>query len=302
MMKTLNLFFKIGVISLVMSACVSKNGNYDAAGTFEATEIIVSSEANGKIMVFDIQEGQDLKAGQKVGYIDSLQLFLRKKQILTSIRATESRRPEIHKQIAVIEQQIVTQRIEKERIEKLLVANAANQKQLDDINAQISLLQKQSDAQKSSLAVTTNGISEDAAALSVQVEQLIDQLKKCQIINPISGVVLAKYTEPNELATMGKPLYKIADIKNMILRAYITSDQLSQIRINQQVKVFVDFGKNGIKEYTGTIAWVSSKSEFTPKTIQTKDERANSVYAVKISVPNDGYLKIGMYGEIKIVK
>ncbi len=297
-MKTLNLL-SIAAFSLVMFACGSKNGKYDAAGTFEATEIIVSSEANGKILAFNIQEGQDLKANQNIGYIDSLQLFLRKKQIITSIRATESRRPEIQKQIAVIEQQIATQQTEKLRVEKLLKANAANQKQLDDINAQLSLLQKQLDAQKSSFAVTINGISEDAAALSVQVEQLNDQLRKCQIINPIKGVVLAKYTEANELALPGKSLYKIADIENMIFRAYITSNQLTKLKIGQDVKVYADFGEE-TREYKGKVDWISSKSEFTPKTIQTKDERANLVYALKIAVKNDGFLKIGMYGQVNL--
>lgn len=300
-MKTLK-YFIIGTVSFLLFSCNNNDGNYDASGTFEATEIIISSEVNGKVLDFDITEGQTLEANQKVGYIDSMQVYLRKKQLLNQIKAIKSRRPEIQKQIAVIEQQIATLKNEKNRIETLLKANAANQKQLDDINAQISLLGKQLDAQKSSLAIASNGITEDASTLEVQIEQLNDQLKKCQIINPLNGIVLAKYTEKNELAMPGKALYKIADINDMILRVYVTSSQLSQIKIGQQVKVFVDFGEDDTKEYPGEITWISNKSEFTPKTIQTKDERANTVYAMKIAVRNDGFLKIGMYGEIKIAE
>jgi len=291
----------LGTAAIIVSSCTNKNGNYDASGTFEATEIIVSSEGTGKILSFDVEEGQTLKANQQVGTIDSVQLYLRKKQMQQNINAVKSRHPEIQKQIAVIEQQIATQKNEKLRIENLVKANAANQKQLDDISAQISLLEKQLEAQKSSLIITTKGLNEDVSTIEVQIEQLNDQLEKCRINNPIDGTVLVKYTEENELAVPGKALYKVADINKMILRAYITTSQLSQIKIGQDVKVFADSGDDNTKEYTGTISWISSKSEFTPKTIQTKDERANTVYAVKIAVPNDGYLKIGMYGEIKII-
>lgn len=297
-MKTFNYFIPF-MLMLSLFSCKNSDGNYDASGTFEATEIIVSSEANGKIKELNIEEGQELKANQQVGYIDSLQLFLSKKQLEYTIRAMESRRPEIAKQIAVYEQQIATQQTEKTRVQKLLKANVANEKQLDDINAQIAFLQKQLTAQKSSLTISNKGITEDAATMGVQVAQLKDQLEKCRIVNPIDGTVLVKYTEQDELATQGKPLYAIADIKNMILRAYVSSNQLSQVKIGQQVKVFIDYGKDNSKEYKGKITWISNKSEFTPKTIQTKDERANTVYAVKIAVKNDGYIKIGMYGDVK---
>lgn len=298
-MKTLK-FLIVNIIALIAVSCGNGNGDYAASGTFEATEIIVSAEANGKIMVFNIEEGQTLEANQQVGYIDSVQLFLRKKQLLCNIKAMESRRPAVKKQIAVYEQQIATQKREKARVEKLLKAKAANKKQLDDINAQIAFLEKQLDATRSSLSITNNGITQDAATLSVQIAQLDDQLQKCKIINPINGTVLVKYVEKSELAVQGKPLYTVANIKNMILRAYITASQLSQMKIGQEVKVFTDFEEGDTKEYTGKITWISSQSEFTPKTIKTKDERDNSVYAVKIAVKNDGYLKIGMYGEVKI--
>ena len=268
----------------ILSSCGNKNGDYDASGTFEATEIIVSSEGNGKILAFNVEEGQVLQANEKVGFIDSLQLFLRKKQLETNIKAVKSRRPETQKQ----------------RIERLLKANAANQKQLDDINAQIAYLEKQLEAQKSNLNITSNSINEDAATLQVQIEQLNDQLKKCQIINPIKGTVLVKYAEKDEVTAQGKALYKIADTDNMILRAYITADQLTKVKLGQTVEVYADYGADDNKKYSGTISWISDKAEFTPKTIQTRDERANLVYAVKIAVKNDGMLKIGMYGEVKL--
>ena len=282
----------------LLQSCGHSKTEHDATGTFEATEIVVSSEANGKIISFQIDEGQTLTANQKIGAIDSIQLYLRKKQLATNIGSIESRRPEIDKQIAAIEQQIATQKHEKQRIERLLKANAANQKNLDDINAQIAVLEKQLDAQKSTLTNTNRGINDDAEGVQLQIAQLNDQLKKCQIINPINGSVLVKYAEENEVTTIGKPLYKIADTKTMILRAYITADQLTKIKIGQKVNVFSDFGEDNSKQYAGTITWISNKAEFTPKTIQTRDERANLVYAVKIEVKNDGLLKIGMYGEI----
>ncbi len=288
------------IASLVLIAsCGNKNGDYDASGTFEATEIIISSEANGKILMFNVEEGQRLQAGEKVGYIDSLQLYLKKQQLEANIRAVEARRPEVKKQIAAIEQQIATQINERQRVQNLLKANAANQKQLDDINASIELLQRQLEAQKSTLTITSSGITQDAATLEVQVAQLEDQLKKCQIINPVSGTVLVKYAEVNEITMQGKALYKIADLDHMFLRAYITSDQLTKVKLGQTVKIYADYG-DGNKEYDGIISWISDQAEFTPKTIQTRDERANLVYAVKISVKNDGYLKIGMYGEVKL--
>lgn len=297
-MKTIK-YLIITIVAVFFTACSDKKEAYDASGTFEATTTIVSSEVTGKILSFDIEEGQVLKAHQSIGYIDSVQIYLHKRQLVKSIQAIKSRHPDVQKQIAVFEQQIATQKIEKIRIENLLKAKAANQKQLDDINAYIALLEKQLAAQKSSLTITSKGLDEDVLTLEVQVEQLNDQLKKCQIINPIEGTVLVKYTEVNELAMPGKVLYKIADLENMYFRAYITSSQLTKIKIGQNVDVFADFGDEK-RAYVGKVEWISSKSEFTPKTIQTQDERANLVYAVKIAVKNDGYLKIGMYGQVKL--
>lgn len=292
-----NLLFATSL--MILSSCGDKKEDFDASGTFEADEITVSSESNGRILSLNISEGQNIEAGYLSGEIDSVQIFLKKKQLINSIKAIESRRPEIKKQIAVIEQQISTQKKERSRIEQLLQANVANKKQLDDINASIYLLEKQLEAQRSTLSITSNGITEEVSTMMVQIEQLEDQLKKCKITNPIKGTVLVKYTNAGELAVQGKAIYKIADISNMTLKAYITSYQLTQIKIGQEVKVFADYGDD-YREYKGKVTWISSKAEFTPKTIQTRDERANLVYAIKVMVKNDDFLKIGMYGQIKI--
>ncbi|MCF0071001.1 HlyD family efflux transporter periplasmic adaptor subunit [Dyadobacter sp. CY261] len=300
------------IMVAVLTACNGKENPYDASGTFEAVETIVSAEATGRIMVLNLEEGQQLTAGQTVGYIDSLQLYLRKKQLEAQIRATGSRVPDIVAQTNVYKQQIAVSQVrldnlihEQKRIQNLLKADAATPKQLDDINAQVEELQKQLEvirkqdaAQTSVLKTQTSGLRADVLPLYVQIEQINDQLAKSRIINEVGGTVLTKYAEANEVATAGKPLYKIADLSTIILRAYVTGDQLTGIKLNQQVKVLVDDVNGKYRESQGTIEWISNKAEFTPKTIQTKDERANLVYAVKIRVKNDGYLKIGMYGEV----
>lgn len=292
-------FIYIIAAFLVLASCKNNDEQYDASGTFEATEIMVSAEVSGKILEFGMLEGQTLEQQQVVAAIDSVQLYLKKQQLLAGMSALKARRPEVSKQIAAIEQQITSAKTEKQRIENLVNANAANQKTLDDINAQIAVLEKQLLAQKSTLESSNEGISGDLASMEIQVAQLTDQLKKCRITSPINGTLLAKYAEVGELAMPGKALFKVADLQNMVLRAYITSDQLTQLKIGQAVKVFADFGDE-TREYSGTIRWISGKAEFTPKTIQTKNERANLVYAVKIAVKNDGYLKIGMYGQVKL--
>jgi HlyD family secretion protein len=283
---------------LFLISCGKKDVIYDASGIFEATEIMVSSEGTGKIIRFDIVEGQHVKTNELLGQIDTVQLSLKKLQLMATIKAMQSRRPEVQKQIAAIQQQISTSKSELLRFEKLVKANAANQKQLDDLNAQVAVLEKQVAAQKSSLEIANRGISEDVSTLEIQVAQIDDLLQKCRICSPIEGTILLKYAEAGELANTGRALCKVADMENLYLRTYLTSDQLSQVKLGQIVSLFADFGSNS-KEYSGTIIWISDKSEFTPKTIQTKNERANLVYAVKISVKNDGYLKLGMYGQVK---
>ena len=296
-MKTTNLIFT-AVALLFFCACSNKNGKYDATGSFEATEIIVSSEATGKILQFDITEGQQLSKGQHVGIIDSTQLYLQKMSLMTNMRGVRAQNPNIGAQTASIEQQIETLRSERERTQKLIQANAANKKQLDDINSQINVLQKQLSAQTSALQKSSAGISAQSSALEIQVAQLEDRLEKCTIISPISGTVLNKYAQQGELANIGTPLFKIADTQEMVLRAYITNDQLARIKLNDSVTVHADAGNGEMKSYPGKIQWISDKAEFTPKTIQTKNERENLVYALKIAVKNDGFLKIGMYGEV----
>ena len=296
-MKRLSSYTLIATALLGLAACNRGDGNFDATGTFEATEILVSSEANGKIMELNIEEGDRLDAGAMVGYIDSTQLYLKKMQLSAGLRSVDIRKPDIRKQIAALEQQIATARTEQQRMENLVKAKAGNQKQVDDIVNNIKYLQKQLDAQYSTLNKTTGGVDAEAESILYQIMQLDDQLQKSRIVTPQAGTVLVKYAEPGEVTAAGKPLYKIADTDLLYLRAYITADQLSTLKQGQTVRVFADYGADEQREYPGTITWISDKSEFTPKGIQTKDERANLVYAIKIAVKNDGYLKIGQYGE-----
>lgn len=298
MMRT-NKYLLFTASFVILTACGNGKSDYDASGTFEATEVIVSSEANGKIMQFNVEEGQLLEADKEVGRIDTLQLYLKKMQLLASGKAVANKSMDINKQIAATKEQISKAEYEKKRNENLLKENAATQKQIDDINTQIAVLKKQLEAQVSTLQRGNASVTEESSAYEIQVAQLDDQLRKCHITSPINGTVLAKYAEKGELATQGKPLFKVADVQKMFLRAYITADQLTQLKLGDKVKVFSDLGDNDRREYEGVITWISDKSEFTPKTIQTRDERANLVYAMKIAVKNDGYLKIGMYGEME---
>lgn len=294
-MKTILLFS----FALALTACGGNRDDFDATGAFESTEIIVSSEANGKIMEMNLQEGDRLEAGAVLGYIDSTQLYLQKKQLEAGLRGVDIAKPDIRKQIASLEQQIAVARSEQQRMENLVKAKAGNQKQVDDIANNIKVLQKQLDAQRSTLGKTTGSADAEAESIVYQIMRLDDQLMKSRIVNPQAGTVLVKYAEPGEVTAAGKPLYKIADTEILYLRAYPTADQLTRLKLGQAVRVFADFGREERREYPGTITWISDKSEFTPKGIQTKDERANLVYAVKIAVRNDGYLKIGQYGETK---
>jgi HlyD family secretion protein len=283
-------------------ACGSGADNYDATGTFEATEVTVSAEAAGRLLFLDVEEGSQLTAGAEVGIIDTVQLALKKLQLEASMKSVQSQRPDLNKQVAATKQQIATAEREKRRVENLLKAGAANQKQLDDIHSEIAVLQKQLTAQTSSLQNNVQSLTDQGTSVAVQVAQVADQLAKCHISSPINGTVLARYAEAGELASIGKPLFKIADVEQMYLRAYITSAQLAEVKLGDKVTVFADYGDEIRKEYAGVITWISSRSEFTPKTIQTKDERANLVYAIKVLVQNDGGLKIGMYGGMNLQK
>ena len=284
-------------VSLLTLSC-SKEAEFDAQGTFEATEVVVSSEAAGRILNFDIEEGMTIVANQAVGTIDSLQLHLQRKQLIAQQSALLTSRPDVKKQVASLREQIVKQKSELRRVDNMLSDGAATQKQKDDIEAQIKILEGQLEATLSTLDKNTSTINDNSVALEAQIAALDDRISKCSILSPVGGTVLVKYAEAGELASVGKPLMKIADLKNIYLRAYFTSDQLANIKLGDEVKVVADFGGEERYDYTGRVAWISSESEFTPKTIQTKDSRANLVYAVKIAIENDGRLKIGLAGEV----
>jgi len=292
-------FCLLGLAAFTLASCGNGNVTYDASGTFEATETIVSAEANGRLEEFSVTEGQTLAAGSVVGSIDSVQLWLRKKQLEAQITAVLSRRPQIAAQVASLQEQLVGAQREQARLVKLVQADAATPKQYDDATTQVQVIKKQIDAVYATLNTSTQSISEESMPLRVQIEQLNDQLAKCTLVNPVSGTVLSTYAERHEVTGVGKALYKIADLSTIYLRAYVSGGQFSQVELGQRVNVIVDNGPDATRTLQGTIAWISDKAEFTPKTIQTKDERANLVYAVKIKVKNDGKLKIGMYGEVK---
>lgn len=290
---------KIMYVALaVLAVSCGKEAEFDAQGTFEATEVVVSSEASGRIMRLDAEEGTQVLANAVVGEIDSLQLDLQRKQLIAQQTALLGSRPDVQKQVATIKEQIAKQKVELTRFANMLKDGATTQKQYDDMEAHLRVLESQLDATLSTLTKNTVTINNNSAALEAQILALEDRIAKCRVVSPVSGTVLVKYAEVGELATMGKPLFKVADLDKIYLRAYFTSEQLSNVKLGDTVKVIADFGAEERFEYEGTITWIASESEFTPKTIQTKDSRANLVYAVKIAVKNDGRLKIGLAGEV----
>lgn len=286
-------------LPLLTAAC-GRSGDFDATGTFEATEVVVSAEAAGRILRFDAEEGDVLEAGRQVGAIDTVQLYLQKLQLERQRASVVSNRPDIAKQAASLREQIAKQQTERRRIENLLRDGAATTKQLDDIDAQIKVLNGQLEAQLSTLRNNAASIDENSSSIDLQIARIEDQLAKCRIASPVAGTVLAKYSEAGELASVGRPLMKVADLDRIYLRAYFTSDQLAGLKLGQEVTVTADFGGDSRIDYPGRIVWIASESEFTPKTIQTRDSRANLVYAAKIAVENDGRLKIGLYGEVRL--
>ena len=286
------------IAAVVLAASCGTEAEFDAQGMFEATEIVVSSEATGRILNFEVEEGMAVEANQMVGAIDSVQLHLQRKQLVAQQAALRGSRPDVKKQVAALREQIAKQKEELRRVENMLKDGAATKKQKDDIEAQIKILEGQLEATLSTLDKNTSTINNNSAALEAQIAALDDRISKCRVISPVGGTVLVKYAEAGELASVGKPLMKIADLDNIYLRAYFTSDQLAKVNLGDEVKVVADFGGEERYDYTGRVAWISSESEFTPKTIQTKDSRANLVYAVKIAVENDGRLKIGLAGEV----
>ena len=287
------------LLLLILAGC-SRSQSFDATGTFEATEITVSAEASGRILAFDVNEGDRIAQGQTVGTIDTVQLYLQKMQLERQIASVRSNRPDISKQVTALREQIAQQEAERTRIKRLLDDGAATTKQLDDIDASLKILNGQLEATLSTLRNNTASIDENSSSIELQIAQVEDRLAKCRIVSPVTGTVLAKYAETGELASTGRPLMKVADLDHIYLRAYFTSEQLAALQLGQEVTVTADFGADEQYEYPGHIIWIASESEFTPKNIQTRNTRANLVYAVKIAVENDGRLKIGLYGEVNL--
>jgi len=294
---------KLTVITLLfvalLAGCRNENMDSDASGTFEATEVIVSAEANGKLLSLNIEEGQLVKKDELVGSIDSAALYLSKLQLLQNQKAILAGRQDVKTQLESLRRELANAQADQKRIENLVKGQVASQKQLDDANLRIDVLKAKIDAQQNMMNTGNNALTEQGKTIVAQLNVLEDQLRRCRVINPVDGTVLTKYTEAFEITGVGKPLYKVADLTQVILRAYITNDQQSKIKIGQKVNVLVDNGDKDMRSYEGLVQWVNDKAEFTPKTIQTKEERANLVYALKIAVKNDGLLKIGMYGEVK---
>ena len=287
-------------LTLLVSSCGSSDKEFDATGIFEATEVTVSAEATGRLMAFDVTEGSRVNADRQVGLIDTIQLQLKAEQVGATRESFANQRPNVQAQIAAMRQQLVKAQLERTRTAALLKDGAATRKQMDDADNAVRVLKSQLEAQVSMLNNSTRSLNSQMSGADIQRYQVLDQLKKCHITSPITGTILEKYAEQGEFAFIGKPLFKVADVDQMYLRAYITSAQLAKVKVGQRVKVFSDYGTDTRKSYDGTVTWISSRAEFTPKTILTDDERADLVYAVKIAVKNDGYIKIGMYGEVKL--
>lgn len=287
------------LLLLILAGC-SRSESFDATGTFEATEVTVSAEASGRILAFNVNEGDRIEQGQTVGTIDTVQLYLQKMQLERQIASVRSNRPDISKQVTALQEQIAQQETERTRVKRLLDDGAATTKQLDDIDALLKILNGQLEATLSTLRNNTASIDENSSSIELQIAQVEDRLAKCRIVSPVTGTVLAKYAETGELASTGRPLMKVADLDHIYLRAYFTSEQLAALQLGQEVTVTADFGADEQYEYPGHIIWIASESEFTPKNIQTRNTRANLVYAVKIAVENDGRLKIGLYGEVNL--
>lgn len=297
-MKKKNILSLCAAIA-VLTACSSGEKDYDASGVFETTEVIVSAKATGEILSLNVEEGQDVKRNEMLGLIDTLQLSLHDQQLAANQSAADSKRLDANRQVASIRQQIINLQKEKKRFSDLLAANAATQKQVDDISYQIEVLQRQLAATQEQIGSNNQSAGNQSMGIKAQRAQTEDQIRKAHITSPITGTVLTKYAEQGEYATPGRALFKVGDISRMRLRAYITAPQLTTLKVGQKVKVFADMGETESKAYEGTVEWISDKAEFTPKTIQTRDERANLVYAIKVAVKNDGMIKRGMYGDVK---
>lgn len=287
-----------GIIIALLTGCGQKEAGPDAYGNFESVETVVSARAEGNLERFLVEEGQLINASQEVGLVDTVQLYLKKQQLTYSRKSLQDKLPNIQPELDVLHQQITVQQREKERTQNLLDVGAATAKQLDDINAQIQILQRQLAARRAALNTQTSSTLSESGPLKAQIAQIDDQLRKSRIVNPEKGIVLVKYAEPGETVRYGTPLYKIANMDEIILRAFVAGDQLNRVRIGQNVNVRIDVAGDAYKYFPGIVEWVSSQAEFTPKIIQTKEERVNMVYAIKVRVKNPGDMKIGMPGEV----
>lgn len=283
----------------MLASCGNKEKEYDATGVFEATETTVAAEQSGVLMAFNVSEGDALAQGKEVGLIDTTQIWLKMQQAKATKGVYQSQKPDMEAQIAATRQQLAKAKQDQQRYRELVADGAAPSKMLDDAANQVQVLQKQLNAQVSTLKTQLSTLDSQLSTVGVQESQLRDQLLKCHITTPTAGTVLEKYVERGEFVAVGKPLFKMADTQQMFIRAYVTSAQLKNIKVGQKAKVFADYGNGQKKEYDGRVSWISGKSEFTPKTIVTDDERADLVYALKVAFKNDGYAKIGMYGEVK---
>jgi len=293
-MKTIQLLLPFMIISTILVSCNGSNEFSDAYGNFEADEVIISSESNGKLLVFDLETGESIPSGKMIGYVDTVNLVLQKKQLKAQQAAIASNIKNTLSQIAVQEQNKKNLMVDKNRVEKLLKDGAATQKQLDDINGQMEVIEQNI----ASIKTQKNVILAEQDVIKTQIAQVEESVSKSRIVNPIDGIVLEKFAQENEITAFGKPLYKIANLDEITLRVYVDGSQLPEIKIGNNVEVLVDADEKKNRALTGTITWVSESAEFTPKIIQTKKERVNMVYAVKVKVKNDGSLKIGMPGEV----
>lgn len=294
-----SLNFLILILPLLFAGCSDGSDDFDACGQIEAVDVVVSAESNGKIISLDMPEGAVLAKGECVGVIDSVQIYLQKMELISRKQNAASRIVDIKKQLAPQKSRLENLMVDKERYVNLLAKDAGTQKQVDDIEFQIAVSKGEIDAQTQTYQNNNSGVESELAMYDVQIAQKEDMLRKCRIVSPVAGTVLTRYVEEGETVTSGKPIFRIADMNDVYVRAYFSTSQLADLKIGSKVKVYPDDGSNKLKEYEGTVTWISEQAEFTPKNIQTRDDRADLVYAVKISIANDGYLKLGMYAYVK---
>lgn len=284
---------------LALGSCTDRSREFDACGQIEATEVLVSAEANGRIIALQVTEGDKLTAGEVVGVIDSVQTYLQKEELVRKRSNTQTKWVDIDRQLASQYAQLNKLKSDRERYQALEAKDAATRKQVDDLVSQIAVTEREIAAQRQNYERNNAGIREELALYDVQIAEKDDQLSKCRIVAPIDGTVLTKFAEAGELVTSGKSLFKLADLKQVYVRAYLTTAQLAEVKLGDTVQVTIEDGTDKPRTYEGRLVWIADEAEFTPKNIQTKDERADLVYAAKIALDNDGYLKLGMYAYVR---